>query len=78
MIHQVLAAGVHGIQLCHARSPKAVKLLVAACRYPMERANIQKNDLEEGWRGEGSEAFAAKTGACRAHGGGAGPRDGGA
>ena len=30
MIHQVLAAGVHGIQLCHARSPEAVKLFVAA------------------------------------------------
>lgn len=60
MIHQVLAAGVHGIQLCHARSPEAVKLFVAACRYPLERANLQKNDLEEGWRGEGSEAFAAK------------------
>src|ERR1700686_3321224 len=42
MIHQVLATGVHGIQLCHARSPEAVKLLVAACRYPGERANIQK------------------------------------
>jgi 4-hydroxy-2-oxoheptanedioate aldolase len=60
MIHQVLAAGVHGIQLCHARSPEAVKLLVAACRYPIERPDIQKNDLEEGWRGEGSEAFAAR------------------
>jgi 4-hydroxy-2-oxoheptanedioate aldolase len=31
MIHQVLATGVHGIQLCHARSPEAVKLFVAAC-----------------------------------------------
>src|SRR5438046_1944964 len=50
MIHQVLAAGVHGIQLCHARSPEAVKLFVAACRYPIERPNIQKNDLEEGMR----------------------------
>ncbi len=59
MIHQVLAAGVHGIQLCHARSPEAVKLFVA-CRYPIERANIQKNDLEVGMRGKGSEAFAAK------------------
>jgi 4-hydroxy-2-oxoheptanedioate aldolase len=48
MIHQVLATGVHGIQLCHARSPEAVKLFVAACRYPFERPNIAKNDLQEG------------------------------
>src|SRR6266849_6271483 len=60
MIHQVLAAGVHGIQLCHARDPKAVKLFVAACRYPFERPNIAKNDLEEGMRGSGSQSFAAK------------------
>jgi 4-hydroxy-2-oxoheptanedioate aldolase len=60
MIHQVLAAGVHGIQLCHARSPEAVKLFVAACRYPIERPNIQKNDLVEGMRGSGSQSFAAK------------------
>jgi 4-hydroxy-2-oxoheptanedioate aldolase len=60
MIHQVLATGVHGIQLCHARSPEAVKLFVAACRYPFERPNIAKNDLEEGMRGSGSESFAAK------------------
>ena len=60
MIHQVLATGVHGIQLCHARSPQAVKLFVAACRYPIERPNIAKNDLEEGMRGSGSESFASK------------------
>src|SRR6202790_4969424 len=60
MIHQVLAAGVHGIQLCHALSPEAVKLFVAACRYPFERPNIAKNDLQEGMRGSGRESFAAK------------------
>ncbi len=60
MIHQVLATGVTGIELCHARSPEAVKALVAACRYPFERPGIQKNDLEEGMRGSGSQAFAAR------------------
>jgi 4-hydroxy-2-oxoheptanedioate aldolase len=60
MIHQVLAAGVHGIQLCHARSPEAVKLFVASCRYPIEHGNLQKNDLAEGMRGSGSQSFAAK------------------
>jgi 4-hydroxy-2-oxoheptanedioate aldolase len=67
MIHQVLAAGIHGIQLCHARSPEAVKLFVTACRYPFERPNIAKNDLEEGMRGSGSESFAAKIWGISAH-----------
>ncbi len=60
MIQQVLAAGVTGIELCHARSPEAVKMLIAASRYPMERPNIQKNDLQEGLRGAGSQNFAAQ------------------
>jgi 4-hydroxy-2-oxoheptanedioate aldolase len=60
MIQQVLAAGVMGIELCHARSPEAVKMLMAASRYPIERANIQKNDLQEGLRGAGSEGFASQ------------------
>jgi len=34
VIHQTLAAGVHGILLCHARSPEAAKLMVEAARYP--------------------------------------------
>src|ERR1700730_17349074 len=63
----VLAAGVHGIQLCHARSPEAVKLFVAACRYLFERQNIGKNDLEEGMRGSGSDAFAAKVWGLSGH-----------
>ena len=37
-----------------------MKLFVAACRYPIERPNIQKNDLVEGMRGSGSQCFAAK------------------
>ena len=57
MIHQVLACGVHGIELCHARSPEAVRLFVAACRYP---GAPHVDGIEEGWRGSGSEAFAAK------------------
>ena len=33
---QVLARGVHGILLCHAESPEAVKAFVEACRYPFQ------------------------------------------
>jgi len=60
MIQQVLAAGVMGIELCHARSPEAVKMLMAASRYPIERANIQKNDLQGGPARAGSEGFASQ------------------
>src|SRR6185312_10645428 len=33
VIHQVLAAGVHGILLCHTRVPEAARLFVEATRY---------------------------------------------
>ena len=31
---QVMAAGVHGILLCHAENPEAVKIFVESLRYP--------------------------------------------
>src|ERR671934_910623 len=34
MVKQVLAAGVHGVLLCHAETPEAVKVFVEAARYP--------------------------------------------
>jgi 4-hydroxy-2-oxoheptanedioate aldolase len=34
MFHQVLATGVHGILLCHADSPDAVRAFVEAVRFP--------------------------------------------
>ena len=34
MIKQTLAAGVHGLLLCHAETPAAVKAFVDAARYP--------------------------------------------
>src|SRR5258708_3643285 len=37
MFHQVLATGVHGILLCHADSPGAVKALVEAVRFPTHK-----------------------------------------
>jgi 4-hydroxy-2-oxoheptanedioate aldolase len=39
VVHQVLAAGVHGILLCHARDPKAAEVFVAAARYPFAPLN---------------------------------------
>src|SRR5687768_11800814 len=57
VIQQTLACGVHGILLCHARSPEAVRIMVEATRYPFaERAA----GLGEGFRGAGSESYAAQ------------------
>lgn len=58
MVKQVLATGVHGILLCHAESPAAVKEFVAAARYPFQRAGVGAG-LDEGRRGSGGQAVAA-------------------
>lgn len=57
MFQQVLDQGVHGIELCHARNPKAIKVFVQACRYPIHKQAIKI--LGEGLRGYGSQKFAA-------------------
>jgi 4-hydroxy-2-oxoheptanedioate aldolase len=50
MVSQVLAAGVHGILLCHAESPDAVKAFVESTRY----------SFRQGRRGSGGQARAAE------------------
>jgi 4-hydroxy-2-oxoheptanedioate aldolase len=57
MVQQALAQGVHGVHLCRARSPEAVKLFVEAARYPFHNAG--RESLDEGVRGFGSQKFAA-------------------
>jgi 4-hydroxy-2-oxoheptanedioate aldolase len=49
MVNQVLAAGVHGILLCHAESPAAIKAFVEATRYT----------FRGGARGSGGQSHAA-------------------
>lgn len=49
MVSQVLAAGVHGILLCHAESPEAVKAFVESTRFP----------FKGGRRGSGGQSQAA-------------------
>ena len=44
MIKQTLAAGVHGLLLCHAETPAAVKAFVEAARYP-----FQATGVDAGW-----------------------------
>jgi 4-hydroxy-2-oxoheptanedioate aldolase len=57
VVQQVLAAGVHGILLCHARTPEAVKAFVEATRYPFQE---RVAGLKEGLRGSGSQGYAAQ------------------
>lgn len=58
MIKQVLATGVHGILLCHAETPEAVRAFVQHCRYPFNRIGVGEG-LDEGRRGGGGQASAA-------------------
>jgi 4-hydroxy-2-oxoheptanedioate aldolase len=57
VVQQVLAAGVHGILLCHARSPEAAKVMVEASRYPFAE---KAPGLDQGFRGSGSQTYAAQ------------------
>jgi 4-hydroxy-2-oxoheptanedioate aldolase len=58
MIKQALAAGVHGLLLCHAESPEAVRAFVEAARYA--HAASAGADLGPGRRGHGGQTRAAE------------------
>ena len=60
VIEQVLSSGVHGLMLCHARTPEAVKAFVGAARYPFDRPDLDDEVIPEGLRGSGSQGFAAQ------------------
>jgi 4-hydroxy-2-oxoheptanedioate aldolase len=60
VIEQVLSAGVHGLMLCHARTPEAVKMFVATARYQFDRPGLNDDMIPEGLRGSGSQSFAAQ------------------
>jgi 4-hydroxy-2-oxoheptanedioate aldolase len=55
---QILARGVHGILLCQAETPDAVKAFVEACRFPFQTIGVGQG-LDQGGRGNGSQATAA-------------------
>jgi 4-hydroxy-2-oxoheptanedioate aldolase len=57
VVQQVLAAGVHGVLLCHARSPEAARVMVEASRYPFAP---KVAGLDQGFRGSGSQTYAAQ------------------
>jgi 4-hydroxy-2-oxoheptanedioate aldolase len=58
MIKQVLATGVHGLLLCHAESPEAVRAFVEAARYA--HAAAAGLELGPGRRGHGGQTRAAE------------------
>ncbi len=59
MVKQVLATGVHGILLCHADDPGAVKAFVESARYPSQRIGVNEG-LGEGRRGAHASAAAGE------------------
>jgi 4-hydroxy-2-oxoheptanedioate aldolase len=61
MVKQVLAAGVHGILLCHAETPGAVRAFVEAARYPFNTLGVGEDgsNLGTGRRGSGGQERAA-------------------
>jgi 4-hydroxy-2-oxoheptanedioate aldolase len=62
VIEQILSAGVHGLMLCHARTPEAVRMFVATARYQFERPELKGTDkgIPEGLRGSGSQGYASQ------------------
>lgn len=59
MCHQVLDTGAHGVYLCHAGDPGAVRVVVRSSRYPFNRIGVDP-EVPEGRRGAGGEEHAAE------------------
>jgi len=59
MFHQVLATGVHGLLLCHADTPGAVRAFVEAVRFPTHQQGVGSL-LAEGRRGVHGAPTAAR------------------
>ena len=56
VVQQALLAGIHGILLCHARDPEAIRMFVAACRYVNSKP---VPGIPEGMLGNGSQGYAS-------------------
>ena len=55
---QILARGVHGILLCQAETPDAVRAFVESCRYPTAKWGVNYG-ISKGTRGTGGQPSAA-------------------
>ncbi len=61
MIQQALAAGIHGLHICHARDAAAVRAYIRAARYEIHRQGVgAEAGLEDGVRAFGAHEFASK------------------
>ncbi len=54
IIRQLLNTGVHGLHLCHAETPEAVKAFVEVCRFAFHKPGVGRG-LDEGRRGHSDE-----------------------
>ena len=59
MFKQALATGIHGILLCHANTPGAVKAFVEWCRYPFHQQGVG-DGLDVGKRGSAGQGMAGQ------------------
>ena len=59
-ISHVLSAGVHGILLCHAEDPGAVRALVECARWPVHTIGVEEGKLGPGRQGNGAQGYAAR------------------
>jgi 4-hydroxy-2-oxoheptanedioate aldolase len=59
MFTQALATGVHGILLCHANIPEAIKAFVEHCRYPFPNQGVGRG-LGPGRRGSAGQGMAGQ------------------
>jgi 4-hydroxy-2-oxoheptanedioate aldolase len=56
VVQQALLTGIHGILLCHARDPEAIKIFVSSARYVNSKPHP---GLPEGMLGNGSQGYAS-------------------
>lgn len=56
VVQQALLTGIHGILLCHARDPEAIRIMVASARYVNAKPVA---GIPEGMLGNGSQGYAS-------------------
>jgi len=59
-IAHVLSAGVHGILLCHAEDPAAVRAFVESTRYAFQTIGVEEGKLGVGRMGNGGQGHASR------------------
>jgi 4-hydroxy-2-oxoheptanedioate aldolase len=59
-IAHVLSAGVHGILLCHAEDPAAVRAFVESTRYAFQTVGVEEGKLGVGRMGNGGQGHASR------------------